>query len=264
MKLNPTDAYLISPYIIWGELDYRGRVSLGVKPKENFKSLDFLSKLQTPCQYIRCKNKDYLFISFPLADFTPDCSIFNLTDLELKEFYQKTYQNSQDAILKTYYRIKHLSGQEIDSLKTEELAELWHYHFNPLTDFSTLPEFNPADSLLTNCLPGYTVRNQTSGFELNGCIHHFIKVLSFCKLNDITRALEGYFFSTSLYADKCEIIIHISAENSSLINQRSLEVKELLHSIPKTDYYEANEIGENVNLFEVAIPGWCSIHGSTL
>ena len=29
MKLNLTDGYLISPYIIWGELDYRGYVAIG-------------------------------------------------------------------------------------------------------------------------------------------------------------------------------------------------------------------------------------------
>ena len=45
MKLNPTDGYVINPWIIWGELDYRGRVSLGVKPEINFKDLSFLKEL---------------------------------------------------------------------------------------------------------------------------------------------------------------------------------------------------------------------------
>ena len=264
MKLNPTDGYVINPWIIWGELDYRGRVSLGVKPEINFKDLSFLKELNIPVQFIHRNGQDYLFINFSLADFTPKTSIFNLSDKKLKKFYSDTLENSQDEIQKTYFRIKHLSGHEIDTLQTDELAGLWHSHFNPLLDKENFPEFDPGNSILGNCLPGYKARQKAAGFELNGCIHHFIKILDYSNLTEITGALRKFSFSISSFGDQSLILIHNYGNDPGPISEKSLAVKEALHSIPGTDYYEANDIGSSVCYFEYSIPGWCFMGGGML
>lgn len=264
MKLNPTDGYVVDPWIIWGELDFRGRVSLGLKPETNFLDLSFLSELKLPCQFVHYNGKDYLFNSFPLDMLSGNVSLFNLTDKKLKEFYSENLEYSQDEIQKTYWRIKHLSGHDIKPLQADELSRLWHGHFNPLNDPATFPEFDAGDSILNNCLPGYTARGRTPGFELNNCIHHYIKVLEYKNLNQISQVLKDQNFSVSVFGNRSEILIHIHGSDPAVISDKSMVVKEALHSVPGTDYFEANEIGSNVILFECSIPGWCYINGEIL
>lgn len=264
MKLNPLDGYVVEPWIIWGELDFRGRVCMGIKPLGNFTDLSFLNNLKLPCQYLHINNSDFLFISFPLSMFSSKKSLFNLTDKKLKEFYSETLENSQDEIQKTYWQIKNLSGQDIKPLQVEDLAMLWHGHFNPVTEPDSLPEFDAGDSILNNCLPGYTARGRTPGFELNNCIHHYIKVLEYRNLNEIAKALKDQNFSVTVFQNRSELSIHIHGSNAGEISDKSLSVKEALHAVPESDYYEANDIGSNVLLFECTIPGLCFIDGEML
>ena len=259
MKLNPTDGYVVNPWIIWGELDYSGHITLGIKPQVNFKGLSFLSNLQTPNQYIRSKNQDYLFVNFPLADFTPRPSMFNLTDKKIDECYFEALDNCQDEIQKTYFKIKDLSGHEITALQTNELAKVWQEHFNPLAVNARPYEFDIDNSILANCMPGYKVIDRSPGFELDGCLHHYIKVLSYDNLDQITDSLKENNFSISSYGNNSQILIHIYGADSSEIIKRSMATQEALNAVPDIAFYEASDLGSNIAFFEKSIPGWCHV-----
>lgn len=264
MKLNPIDGYLIRNYIIWGELDYRGWIALGIKAENDFIDLSFLSDLEAHCQYIRSENQDYLFVSYPLELFTPPGSIFNLSNDKLNDFYKSTSESSQNQLQKTFLRIKSLCKQNIEVLNKNELAKLWYKHFNPLAQISELAEFNPLDSILTNCLPGYKVHSKAVGFELNNCLHHFLEVKTCVSLSKVSQILKNYSFSISLYKGQYEFLIHLFGTNTRAISEESFQLKELLHALPGTDYYETNEVGENVRFFENSIPAYAFVKGAAL
>ena len=257
MKLNPTDGYVISPYIIWGELDYRGCVALGLAAAEDFKDLSFLKEIKSACQYIRRENRDYLFISFPLSSFCPKTTVFNLTDKKLAKFYKTTYENAQDEILKTFYQVRDLCGQELDVLQAQSLGKLWQNHFNPLTNLIDLDDFDATDSILHNCLPTYKVYESSIGFELSVCIHHYILVQSFSSYKELITSLKDFCVSVKITEEGKEVLIHLYAADIESIRQEASKVKATLHTLPNTDYYEANELGENVSFFQHSIPGWC-------
>lgn len=263
MKLNPTDGYVLNPYIIWGELDFRGSVSLGVQPQDDFKSLSFAKELNTNWQYIRRFNKDFLFISFPLNDFCPKRSPFNLTDRQLKGYYFETFEKSQDAIFRTFFRIKHLSGLPVTPLDEKNLFQIWQHYFNPLEENLTEKNFEARNSILENCLPSYLVRERLTGFELKGCHHHFIQVTRFNDLNQIVQQLKDFSICINGQESTSEILIHIHGKNTDSIISQSQVVKSKLHSLPGTDYFEANSKGENVRLFESAVPGWIPVTAKT-
>ena len=257
MKLNLTDGYVINPYIIWGELDYRGYASIGLQPKEDFKDLKFLNDIQSRCQYIKTNGIDYLFMSCPLSECSPNQSVFNLNDRRLSNFYRRTYENAQEEIFRSFYRIKNLCGQEINQLDNQDLSYLWSGYFNPLDFPHDLDYFNPSKSILANCLPECHLKENTTGFELNGCIHHFIQVKSFSSISELTKVLNDRTFTVTMNESGCEILIHLYSKNLKEINQQAKEVKKLLHSLKQTDYYEANNAKENISFFERSVPGWC-------
>jgi len=257
MNLQLTDGYVINPYIIWGELDYRGFAAIGLSPNNNFNDLNFLKEIKSRCQYIRCQDLDFLFVSCPLADFSPDTSVFNLNDSGLKQFYKKTYESAQEEMLRTFYRIKHLSGEVVSPMNEEDLSYLWSRHFNPLENRLDIDCFNTAETILTNSLPECNINESAIGFKLNGCIHHFIQVKSKQAFSEIVPFLDSYSFSISLNEHGSETLIHLHADNCDEITRQAKEIKAQLHSLPETDYYEANDSRENLKFFERSVPGWC-------
>ncbi len=257
MKQNLTDGYVINPYIIWGELDYRGFAAIGLQPVNDFEDLAFLNEIKSRCQYIRCRDMDFLFISCPLADFCPDTSVFNLSDAGLNQFYKKTYETAQEEMFRTFYRVKSLSGQPVSPMNEQDLGYLWTRHFNPISDGEEQDYFNASQTILANCLPECDIQESPVGFKLNGCLHHFIQVKSKQSFSTIARALGSYSLSFSFNENGSEMLVHLYARESAEIIRQSKEIKTVLHSLPDTDYYEANDSQENIDFFERSIPGWC-------
>jgi len=257
MNLQLTDGYVINPYIIWGELDYRGFAAIGLSPKQNFNDLSFLKEIKSRCQYIRCQDLDFLFISCPLADFSPDTSVFNLNEAGLNRFYKKTYESAQEEMLRIFYRIKHLSGQEVSPMNEQDLGYLWSRHFNPLESALDIDSFNPSETILSNCLPECNISESSIGFKLNGCLHHFIQVKTKQSFSAVVSSLDTYSFTITLNENGSEILIHLHAENSEEITRQARAIKAELHSLQETDYYEANDSRENLEFFERSTPGWC-------
>lgn len=257
MKLQVTDGYLINPYIIWGELDYRGYAAIGLQPKSDFKDLKFLNEIDSRCQYLRTNNMDFLFMSCPLSECSPDTSVFNLTDKGLNKYYQKTYENAQEEMFRSFFRIKNLSGQEVVSLNEQDLFYLWADHFNPLDIHLKEDFFNPSKTILSNCLPECNLKESNCGFELNGCLHHYIQIKGCSDLSALAARLHDYTFTITLSEHGSETLIHLSAGTLSEIKHRSKDLKELLQTLRGTDYYEANNAAENLRFFERSVPGWC-------
>ena len=257
MKLEIADGYVINPYIIWGELDYRGYAAIGLQPKSDFKDLKFLKEIDSRCQYLRTDNMDFLFMSCPLSKCSPNTSVFNLTDQSLNKFYQKTYENAQEEMFRSFFRIKNLSGQEVISLNEQDLFYLWAEHFNPLDIHLKEEYFNPSKTIMTNCLPECHLKESTLGFELNGCLHHYIQIKTCTDLSNLATKLKDYTFTISMSEHGPDTLIHITAGSLNEINHKSKELKVLLQSLDGVDYYEANNAEENVRFFERSVPGWC-------
>ena len=255
-KLKLTDGYVISPYIIWGELDNRGSLALGFEAKEDFKNLNFLSEIGSNCQYIRKNNQDYIFLSFALADFTPNKSVFNLTSKKLENFYKHTFEEAQSEMLRLHYRARNLTGQQVDPMQAKALGYIWQKHFNPLEDSAYLGDFIQKCSILSNCLPDYRVTEKSTGFALAGCLHHFIRVRTLNDPFEIVKKLSDCTIFVNYSAEGTETLIHLHKATVEEISQQASEVKETLHSISGTHYYEANEALENIRFFKRTVPGF--------
>ena len=256
MKLNLTDGHVISPYIIWGELDYRGYVALGFELEKDFHQFEKLDELSSRKQLICHKGKNYLFISLPLAIYSPKGSIFNLPEFKLLEYYKETYEKAQDELWRLFYRLKHLTGQELKLLKEDQLLQIWNLHFNPIISPIENDLFNPSETILTNCIPEQNIKASTIGFSMNGCLHHFIAVSKFSSYEQVLVKLKDFPLTVNLTENGNQIFIHLHGENISAINQLANQAKSIIHSIPDTDYFEANDAKENMRLFCQSVPGW--------
>ena len=253
MKINFTDGYVVTPYIIWGELDQRGFVSVGFKSEEGFEGLEFLESLRGRAQYLRCHGEDYLFFCFALADFYPGGSLFNLNDIQITDRYEGLYDDTQTALCRLFYQIKHYTNQQIEPLQVKELAKLWQDFFNPL---SFHHKFNPSKSILTNTIPKRRVQEKALGLELGSCLHHFITVKADENYFNLINTLDSYDLSAGISEGQCEqVYIHLYANSLKEIKERAFDLKSQLHELGKTDYYQANEVGENLLLLERSIPG---------
>ena len=260
MHLKLTDGHVISPYIIWGELDYRGFVSIGFQTENKFCDLDPLRDLSGRKQLVKTGEETFLYVSYPLAAFTPTESIFNLRDDKLLSFYRDTYEGAQDELMRVFYRIKHFCpGYTFEALHEYKLFENWHDFFDPQNNI-TFEHFNPGGSILDNCLPEQNIEDSHCGFRLNGCLRHFISVSIDSKAAVIADALAGYPMTINLTERGSSIIINLFDTDENSLAEKSLKVKELIHSIPGADYYEANELSENMKYFEESIPGWIFTH----
>jgi hypothetical protein len=256
MKLKLTDGHLIDPYIIWGELDHRGFVSLGFKTEDDFCDLSPLVDLAGRKQLIRNETGTTVFVSFPLAAFTPKCSVFNLDEEKLLSFYRETYEGAQEELMRTFFRLGHLCpGYKFKALDEKDLARTWHHYFNPL---SPIPDelYNPTFSILENCLPEQNLKESGCGFELNGCLHHFITIKRCRHHTEVVQKLNAFPLTINLTEFGNQILIGLHETSQDELNRKATQVKELLHTLPGTDYYEANDCSENLRLFEQAIPGW--------
>ncbi len=256
MKLKLTDGHLINPYIIWGELDHRGFVTLGFKTEDDFFDISPLAELAGRKQLIRNENGTTIFVSFPLAAFTPKCSVFNLDEDKLSSFYRETYLGAQDQLMRTFFRLGHLyPSYKFKALEEKELTQIWNHYFNPL---SPMPDehFDPTFSILENCFPEQNLKESGCGFELNSCLHHFITITRCRDHSEVIQKLSAFPLTINLTEFGNQLLIGLHEKDQNELNRKATQVKELLHTLPGTDYYEANDFAENLRLFEQAIPGW--------
>ena len=142
-------------------------------------------------------------------------------------------------------------------MNEQDLGFLWNRHFNPLAQELNLDHFNASETILANCLPECNIRESSIGFELNGCLHHFIEVKSKQSFSKIVSTLGSCSLSISVSETGCEILIHLYAQTTTEISRQAKLIKAKLHALADTDYYEANDSQENIELFERSIPGWC-------
>ena len=254
MNVNFMDGYVISPYIIWGELDHRGFVTVGFEGEKDFENLDFLKKLKGRVQLLRLQSKEYLFFCFSLSEFSSKKSIFNLSGKELNQFYEQNYDDAQTAMCRLFYQLKSYSRQTVKPLQAKELGKLWQSYFHPLARHHK--SFNPAKSILINSLAKSKLNSKAIGLELGSCLHHFVTVQTGEDYFQLISALKDYDLSAGISLGKCQqIYLHLYADSLKLIKEQAFELKSLLHSIGKTDYYQANEFSENLRLLERSLPG---------
>jgi hypothetical protein len=254
MKLNLTDGYLVNSTIIWGELDYRGYVTIGYEIDCKFNYFHAFKKLPGRKQIV-WNDGLFVYVSLPLKDHCPPTSIFNLGAKRLKDFYYKTHLNIMTMVDVVTEQISTIIGQEIQVMSDEDLYLHLATFFDPASEGDF--ELDLSKSIYSNCFPSRAVKATHFGLELNDCHHCVILIDKFQKnYLEIFDTLNEYFITMNLTEQGSQILVRSWALTHEEIIQSSRHIKELIHSLPRTDYYEPNDRKETLKLFESSIPGW--------
>jgi|SaaInlStandDraft_1057018.scaffolds.fasta_scaffold135336_1 hypothetical protein len=248
-----TDGYYINPYIIWGELDYRGFASVGFEV-DAFDNLELLKRLPGRKQVIWQNGQVLVFVSIKISDVCPEISIFNLSDKKLKAFYNSTLERISETFLTVKAELSRILNQEIEYLQDVE-----HFYF--MLEFFNIKnedvELNSSETIFNNLPCSKKINNAVCGFSMGDLLHNVIVIDKYThNYREIFQKLNEFHLTVIFAPEGSLILVSAHAETEEKLIEKSSLIKSKILDISRTSYYEPSDPKESFKFFESCIPGW--------
>lgn len=254
MKVKLKEAKIVDSLIIWGELDYRGFASIGVKLPSDFTNLNIFKEIAPRTQVVWHRGELLLYFSINLNTVCPNRSIFNLTANQLLSFCRKTYDAARLQLESYIDKTSSLLGINLSPMTDEELYFQLATFLNEVEPNLT---FDPSVCIFKSSIIDPTIKFGKSGFSLNNVYQNIIRVDKYSEnYKEIFEVLEDFGVTINFTEKGSELLIRIISSSEESTAEHSIAVKEKIHSLPGTGYYESTSKQALVTDYQNSIPGW--------